>query len=600
MTFGIGVFSTVVAKENFNFDGVRPFNGAITQDGQLIIGSASGQHLRAGLLASADGSVDFTFGPGTIDLSVDQSTLVNMSPYIVGATTSDFTTIQAAITQAVADGASATNPKTILIKPGTYAENLTMADGIWLIGQSYAVVKSTAPAGSFPPMQPAISINGVHSIPTGISCSFVGVRFINNLTTDLFSITGSTGRCIVGFSGCYLVPTSGVALHCTTTSVLSSFFYFNNCQCICTNGFMTDTNTVQQVIYFNNCGVKQGSTSNFVQFGLQFNNCTVEGGLWTQSASGAASSFTAIESLLAVTNVTINSTSASVADFTDCQIISGTHTGASGSIFTYINCMSNVATSGAGTFNTTNNLDTGTNPNVTTSRNASAANLTWSWINQNNSSGTVGSRAVVQCGGSSAGDAFYSAIVNGVTTWSWGADNSDSDAFVLSASATLGTTNVMRASTTGAINKPLQPCFSAYLSGNPTNVTGDGTLYVIAYDSVNYDQGSNFNTTTHAFVAPVTGKYLFTGMTYTQSLGVAHTVYNILIQNLTSGFNYYLWSLNPQVQAVSGVYLNNFSNMISCAAGDNVVISLQISGSTKTIGILGGAAVTLFEGFLVA
>lgn len=219
-----------------------------------------------------------------------------------------------------------------------------------------------------------------------------------------------------------------------------------------------------------------------------------------------------------------------------------------------------------------------------------------------NTSNTAGSGVNFQAtvAGASGGDAQSTYTVSGVTNWSVGVDNSDSDAFVIAASSALGSTNVIRAATSGIISYPLQPCFSAYLSGSPTNVTGDATLYVIAYDSVNYDQGSNFNTTTHAFVAPATGKYLFTGMTYTQNIGIAHTNYNILIQNLTSGFNYYLWSLNPQVQAVGGVYLNNFSNMISCAAGDNIVMSLQISGSTKTIGILGGQAITLFEGFKVA
>lgn len=62
----------------------------------------------------------------------------NLSPYIVGSTKSDFTTISAAITAAIAAGASSSNQINIYIKPkpgvATYSENLTITDGINLIG----------------------------------------------------------------------------------------------------------------------------------------------------------------------------------------------------------------------------------------------------------------------------------------------------------------------------------------------------------------------------------------------------------------------------------------------------------------------------------
>ncbi len=46
------------------------------------------------------------------------------------------------------------------------------------------------------------------------------------------------------------------------------------------------------------------------------------------------------------------------------------------------------------------------------------------------------------------GDPFYSATTNGGLSWSWGADNDDSDAFVLTNAATLNGTNLFRVSGT--------------------------------------------------------------------------------------------------------------------------------------------------------
>jgi hypothetical protein len=50
----------------------------------------------------------------------------------------------------------------------------------------------------------------------------------------------------------------------------------------------------------------------------------------------------------------------------------------------------------------------------------------------------------VRTGGANAGDPYINFLVNGVTNWSAGIDNSDSDAFVIAASSALGTSNRLR------------------------------------------------------------------------------------------------------------------------------------------------------------
>lgn len=83
--------------------------------------------------------------------------------YLVGAT-APYTTIQAAITAALADGASPTNPKVVSVMPGFYPENLTLTGGgitLVALAQNFAtaavylqgnvsVVDPGSPPGEFP------------------------------------------------------------------------------------------------------------------------------------------------------------------------------------------------------------------------------------------------------------------------------------------------------------------------------------------------------------------------------------------------------------------------------------------------------------------
>lgn len=92
-----------------------------------------------------------------------------------------------------------------------------------------------------------------------------------------------------------------------------------------------------------------------------------------------------------------------------------------------------------------------TNTSLTLSQSASGTALT-SLID--NTSNTASSEAVLitRVAGSSAGDSYHLFTITGATSVSLGLDNSDSDAFVISANATLGTTNGVRMNaTTGAV-----------------------------------------------------------------------------------------------------------------------------------------------------
>lgn len=220
-----------------------------------------------------------------------------------------------------------------------------------------------------------------------------------------------------------------------------------------------------------------------------------------------------------------------------------------------------------------------------------------------NPSNTASSAANCLCtvGGGTASDPTYQSVISGVTSWTWGCDNSDSDTWCLAASTALGTTNVMHSTTAGEINYPLQPCFLAYVSPTTTNQSGDGTVVTVVYNNEVFDQNADFDSTTGIFTSPVTGRYLLTNCTNLLNLNVAHNDY--LFQLNCSNRNMRSIQLNP------GPVLNSSNlslNFTSCTymdmdAADTAATVWAVNGSTKTVGLSGSTTILLnsFSGSLI-
>lgn len=215
-----------------------------------------------------------------------------------------------------------------------------------------------------------------------------------------------------------------------------------------------------------------------------------------------------------------------------------------------------------------------------------------------NTSDTASSAAnvVATVGGTSAADATYQAVVSGTTTWTWGVDNSDSDAFVIAASSALGTTNVMRIATTGEITCPLQPAFQAYANGDITNVTGDGTVYTCAFNTESFDQNGDFASNT--FTAPVTGRYQLTAMvsTFNNTAAVTTHAISIVTSNTTYPFGGFTQGLPPASTAGTSAVLGKTVTMLcDMDAADTATITWRAQGTTLTIDF---GANSFFAGFL--
>ena len=130
------------------------------------------------------------------------------------------------------------------------------------------------------------------------------------------------------------------------------------------------------------------------------------------------------------------------------------------------------------------------------------------------------------------------------------------------------------------ITQPLQPAFSASLSADVANATGDGTAYTIAFNTEQYDQGGDFAANT--FTAPVAGRYRFNYTISVDDLLVGHTKMEVTVGGRM------VERCNPFAIADSdGFCLMSGSVDLSLAASATVTMVVTITGSTKTVTVKG-------------
>jgi hypothetical protein len=148
-----------------------------------------------------------------------------------------------------------------------------------------------------------------------------------------------------------------------------------------------------------------------------------------------------------------------------------------------------------------------------------------------------------------------------------------------------GATEKMRIHSTGAVTKPLNPYVSVLNSANDTDVTGDGTLFTIDFDTEIADIGDNFASDT--FTAPVTGKYSVKYSITTNQLTTSHEVDIYLVTTLRSYRQY--------VNAAGAAYWQVFSGAVDVDmdADDTLTITITAGSSSKVVDIVGASASTM-------
>jgi hypothetical protein len=591
-----GFTNDILNADNVNFTGADPTVGKVTSNGQLLIGSSVSPNIQVNTLTAGTG-MTVTNGPGTITLATTASlTDLHTARFIVASSTlgtgANYTTITSAIAAAVGTGINST----IFLQPGTYTENFTLPANINLCAYDCDA------------LTPNVTISGTITKTTAGTSSISGIRLASNGAAFL-AVTGSAAS-IVNLTNCYLTTAFDPGITFSSSSA-SAQININNCQgdisAAATKYFVHSSSgsmTLNNTTIGNSGGSTSASTVSAGTFSATFS--TIAFPITTSATASYATNqlriITAFTNTLCLTiggsggsiiaDGTLSAGSGIALTVTSSLLIYGTKIGSSNA----------AAISGAGTinyggltfFNSSSNITTTIQaqleegPSVTIgSENSGNTNT----LTVTNTSNTASSSANIlsQVQGGTAADPTHQSSVSGVTTWTWGIDNSDSDAWVLAQGTALGTNNVIRTSTAGEVTMPLQPAFLAVLATTDTGVTGNGATYTLGGGNALteiYDQSGDF-VTTGTFTAPITGKYnISTALRWATTATVTQFSVNIVTSNrvyqnvftraaLTTGFT--------QINSVlADMDLNDTFTVNGIGVG-SVSNSADVSGSATTI-----------------
>jgi hypothetical protein len=142
--------------------------------------------------------------------------------------------------------------------------------------------------------------------------------------------------------------------------------------------------------------------------------------------------------------------------------------------------------------------------------------------------------------------------------------------------------------------------FSAYLSSTQSNVTGDGTVYTIPFNTALVNLSGSYNTGTGIFTAPTTGNYFFTCSVNVDGLLTTHT--DGILSLSGSNYENRFFRCNFGAIASSGIVQASGSVIIPMTAGQTMSVFAFAANGTKVVDIIGAAApgiYTNFSGYLI-
>lgn len=198
-----------------------------------------------------------------------------------------------------------------------------------------------------------------------------------------------------------------------------------------------------------------------------------------------------------------------------------------------------------------------------------------------------------------SGDSSTQFSINGTPEFVIGVDDTD-DTFRIAQGSALGTNDTYIMSDVGECTLPLNPAFFAYPSSDLVDVTGDGTVYLMIFDSEQFDIGGNYDTSTGLFTAPATGKYMFTASLEMEDLTTSHTSVKIYFSGDPGQFRGYDDSFQYSQFVTGGIYVCNIRSQFEMTAADQVGFYVTIYNGTKVVDIASAAYKSFFSGCLIS
>ena len=146
----------------------------------------------------------------------------------------------------------------------------------------------------------------------------------------------------------------------------------------------------------------------------------------------------------------------------------------------------------------------------------------------------------------------------------------------------------------GEVTKARQPSFRVVPTSDMTNIQ-ISQYHNITFDSEFFDIGSNFNTSTYTFTAPVTGKYVLSFQMLLNNVDAAAGYYGVRMEVSNHAYWDYLHSIkydsDPTYFPVS------FTRVMDMDANDTAYVRMyQYQGSAQTDVTAGS---TVFSGMLI-
>ena len=176
-------------------------------------------------------------------------------------------------------------------------------------------------------------------------------------------------------------------------------------------------------------------------------------------------------------------------------------------------------------------------------------------------------------------------VANGFTTATYPTTAGTSRTVLRSDGTNWVNSSAFKVSSADVYTNTAQPSVKAILSTTASDITGDGTIVTIPFDTASFDQASNFNTGTYRFTAPVTGKYWVFCNIYMAGLAAGHNSGKLFIlSNNTNNIGQYIF--NPgAIRDVNNTASVSMGQMIAFNASDYIEMRLVVYSGAKTVDV---------------